>query len=38
MTRKQWSRRDLIKGFGPLAFLLLPVARSPADSAAIIRP
>jgi hypothetical protein len=28
MTRKQWSRRDLIKAFGPLAFLLLPVARS----------
>jgi hypothetical protein len=28
MTRKQWSRRDLIKSFGPLAFLLLPVARS----------
>lgn len=28
MTRKQWSRRELIKGFGPLAFLLLPVARS----------
>lgn len=28
MRRKQWTRRDLIKAFGPLAFLLLPVARS----------
>src|SRR5688500_12062106 len=26
--RRPLSRRDLIKGFGPLAFLLLPIARS----------
>ena len=28
MNRKNLTRRDLIKAFGPLAFVLLPVARS----------
>jgi hypothetical protein len=28
MTRQRLTRRDLIKSFGPLAFLLMPVARS----------
>jgi hypothetical protein len=28
MKRKQWTRRQLIKSFGPLGLLLLPVARA----------
>jgi hypothetical protein len=33
MRKKQLSRRDLIKAFGPLAFVLLPVARAMGYSA-----
>lgn len=33
MARRKFSRRDLIKSFGPLAFTLVPIARSMASMA-----